>query len=36
MVRKKRAFEKEHWYVTNIDHLSLKAELGNGQTQELK
>ena len=27
---RKKIFEKEHWYVTNIDHLSLKAELGNG------
>ena len=28
---KKRSFEKEHWYVTNIDHISLKAELITGR-----
>ena len=29
--RKQRSFEKEHWYVTNIDHISLKAELITGR-----
>jgi len=26
-----RAHEQEHWYVTNIDHVSLKAELITGR-----
>tara|TARA_R100000388_G_scaffold61045_1_gene44774 strand:- start:304 stop:690 length:387 start_codon:yes stop_codon:yes gene_type:complete len=26
-----RSFEQEHWYVTNIDHISLKAELITGR-----
>ena len=31
MSRKYRIFDKEHWYVTNIDHLSMKVEMNNGQ-----
>ena len=27
---KKRSFEQEHWYVTNIDHISLKASTTEG------
>ena len=26
-----RSYEQEHWYVTNIDHISLKAELITGR-----
>tara|TARA_R100001129_G_scaffold171479_2_gene141634 strand:+ start:497 stop:883 length:387 start_codon:yes stop_codon:yes gene_type:complete len=26
-----RTFEQEHWYVTNIDHISLKVELITGR-----
>ena len=26
-----RTYEQEHWYVTNIDHVSLKAELTTGR-----
>jgi len=26
-----RSYEQEHWYVTNIDHISLKAELTSGR-----
>ena len=26
-----RSYEQEHWYVTNIDHISLKAELTRGR-----
>ena len=26
-----RAFEQEHWYVTNINHISLKVELSTGR-----
>ena len=26
-----RSFEQEHWYVTNVDHISLKTELITGR-----
>ena len=26
-----RSYEQEHWYVTNIDHISLKMRLKNGR-----
>ena len=29
--KSKRLFEQEHWYVTNIDHISLKAEITTGR-----
>ena len=29
--RKQRSFEKDHWYVTNIDHTSLKAQMTTGR-----
>ena len=30
-MRKQRLFEKEHWYVTNIDHISLKIQMTTGR-----
>jgi len=29
-MNRKKIFENEHWYVTNIDHISLKVEVSNG------
>ena len=29
--RKQRSFEKEYWYVTNIDHVSLKIQMTTGR-----
>tara|TARA_R100001086_G_scaffold69088_1_gene32825 strand:- start:70 stop:447 length:378 start_codon:yes stop_codon:yes gene_type:complete len=29
--RKKRSFEEEYWYVTNIDHISLKVQMTIGR-----
>tara|TARA_Y100001972_G_scaffold79487_1_gene96557 strand:- start:119 stop:505 length:387 start_codon:yes stop_codon:yes gene_type:complete len=29
--RAPRSFEQEHWYVTNINHISLKAEITTGR-----
>ena len=29
--RKQRYFEKEHWYVTNVDHISLKVQMTTGR-----
>ena len=29
--RKQRSFEKEYWYVTNIDHISLKVQMTTGR-----
>ena len=29
--RKQRSFEKEHWYVTNVDHISLKVQMTTGR-----
>ena len=26
-----RSYEQEHWYVTNIDHISIKVELITGR-----
>lgn len=26
-----RSYEQEHWYVTNIDHISLKVQLATGR-----
>ena len=29
--RKQRSFEKDYWYVTNIDHVSLKVQMTTGR-----
>ena len=29
--RNKRTFEKEYWYVTNVDHISLKIQMTTGR-----
>ena len=29
--KKQRSFEKEYWYVTNIDHISLKVQMTTGR-----